>query len=354
MNTFYIFDLCENSIINYKDLNSFGFIIETALIDYKLFEKIYLLDSNPSNPNSSLNETDALLNEYLSSENIAVQTSSSAQTGIRRQTSAKSLIQENVASSIPMITEDSNLAIETTNSIESTSELVEIQNKNFIEHLNTYDQIYNFQIEKIRSKKTFKFLGQVLHIYDMELKLFCTQCCLISNMCKCSSKLKIRIDFQAKFLIDDHTGHIKVNYKNGNLNLNDKKFSPFIGISSFLFDLLKIFGSLRLPNIPICLGYNQKIIFSEIISRKLINVNLSKNAIEFMKVVHDYLYQTFLFKYYQFEVPNTNLISKKLNKDYIYTLKETNQQYGEYNKDMSLNLLVDCSSIESFNTIFNL
>ena len=351
MNTLYIFDLCENSIIDKKELESFGFKIEAGLIDYELIRKLYL-DSNLLNPQISLNET-ALLNEYLCNENAIIQTISNVQANIIELTISNSLIQEISSidgSCIPMITENSNLTIK------STSEVGEMDNKKFIDHLNTFDLIFDFEMEKIQSKAKFRFLAQILNIFDMELKLFCTQCSLIFNMCKCLSKINSRIDFQAKFLIDDHTGQIKVNYKNENLNLNDKQFALFGGISSFLFDLLKIFGNLRVDSIPICRSYNQKSSFSEIISCKLLNGNLSKNEIEFMKVVHDFLYQTFLYKYYQVEVPNTSLISKKLNKDNIFILKENSQQYkdNEKDKDMKNTILVDCINIESLNTIFHL
>ena len=314
----YIFDLCESSKIDVNELRKFGFITEIELLDFKLIQKLSS-DSNGLNTQVSLNETDALLNEYLVNENITSNSIARTEAILPSLSASATMnideaLSVNETLTIPIPSDNHNFPIiemESLNEklVESSDKLLESDNKRLIEIFNTFDKIYDLQMGKNMSKKKFKFFAQILQIFDMQLQLMCTQCSLIYNMCKCSSKNNNRIELLAKFLIDDHTGVIKTNYKNENFSLTDRQFGIFSGISAILLSLLKIFGTLKLDSIPICYKYNHAVSFCEIVNHKP-NINLNTNQIEFMKVVHDFLYYTIINKYYQFEVPNNNQTKK--------------------------------------------
>jgi hypothetical protein len=309
----YIFDLCETSKLDTKALKSIGFIVESGILDYNLLKNL-----NPCHSDQTvMNDTDMLIDEYLANENQTVESPVVSTTTITRPI---------------VVSADSD-------------------NNKVFEKLSAYDRIYDLIEGKGISKSKLTFLAQILNIYDLQMQLLCTKCSRMFNTCKCENKNSLRIELNAKFLIDDHTGVLKVNYKNGNYCLNDKQFSLFGVISQFLLELLKIFGHLRLDSIPICTKYGENVAFSEIISRKLSNNDLNKDQIDFMKVVHDFLFYSVLNKYFQFHVPLNNFVVnylKKLNMNCLHDLKENH----ENDKIFKNTINVECSNIASFGSVF--
>ena len=354
----YIFDFRETSAIDTKFLKSLGFIIESEILEYKSLQNINPCCAiNSKNDNQiSMSETDILIDEYLANENLM---NNSTYPINHTKNSLKPTDAENpvTATNSKISNDEVNISETPVAAVKANTEnllniTVETDNKKLMEQLNSYDRIYELLTGPIVSKTKFTLFAQVLNIFDMQLQLFCQQCSLTYTICKCNHKNETRVELIAKFLIDDHTGVIKANYKNSNFNLNDKQFNLFSPISAYLLELLKIFGHLKLDSIPICQKYNETTSFSEMVSRRLSNTeHFSKNQLNFMKVVHDFLIHTFLHKYYQFQIPVNHFVISalnKFNKNCSYTLKE-NQETDKIFKSI---LCLDCKNIVSFNTAF--
>jgi hypothetical protein len=114
----------------------------------------------------------------------------------------------------------------------------------------SYDLIFDFYslTPKPFDTKTHRFLAQLSRVYDLTMRILCTQCDKLYNMCVCKAK-GVQVEISCKLLIDDHTGLLKVAYKNNKYDLNDKQ-SIFYKISGPLLKLLKHCGRVSIPLVP--------------------------------------------------------------------------------------------------------
>lgn len=338
-----IFNLCNEScnFIDTQHLKSIGFNVENKILNFNPLYKIDNLNQETIVNDENVQEIERDLNQSVLDSAIIDEPSTNAQNN----------------------DETAGLTFDT----DITSIL---SDRRLFQQLNSYDCIYDFLECKLLDKRKMKFLAQLLQIYDFQLSLICLKCNLVYNLCQCNKQVTnnntTRLELQGKFLIDDHTGTIKLTYKCNNFNLNDKQFTIFNSISSYLLKLLRIYGKLYLDSVPICQRYNSSVIFSDYIrntsNKKPININNNnassinnpKYEIEFMESIHNYLYNTILNKYYQFEVSyNCNQsVIKRFSLNCLYMLNNNLLRENEKNLKAALN--IDCYNIVSFNSLFQI
>jgi len=101
-----------------------------------------------------------------------------------------------------------------------------------------------------------KIYAQVVRIYDLSIRVMCTECDYLANSCSCKSANKShRIEFSMSFLIDDHTSLIKLNYSSYNFDFKYHPSEMFEPIGDYLNSiLLGYLNEIKLANIPVQLN----------------------------------------------------------------------------------------------------
>jgi len=209
-----------------------------------------------------------------------------------------------------------------------------------------------------------KIYAQVVRIYDLSIRVMCTECDYLANSCSCKSANKShRIEFSMSFLIDDHTSLIKLNYSSYNFDFKYHPSEMFEPIGDYLNSiLLGYLNEIKLANIPVQLNTAEIVSNNEsdyiiALNRKIYedikqkisqsetdtNVSITSNSLEnffennvkldLCKTLYDYLVNCFLEKYFLFYIEN-NTASYSKNSRFkpessLFKLSDlnTNQQY---------------------------
>ena len=209
-----------------------------------------------------------------------------------------------------------------------------------------------------------KIYAQVVRIYDLSIRVMCTECDYLANSCSCKLANKShRIEFSMSFLIDDHTSLIKLNYSSYNFDFKYHPSEMFEPIGDYLNSiLLGYLNEIKLANIPVQLNTAEIVSNNEsdyiiALNRKIYedikqkisqsetdtNVSITSNSLEnffennvkldLCKTLYDYLVNCFLEKYFLFYIEN-NTASYSKNSRFkpessLFKLSDlnTNQQY---------------------------
>lgn len=209
-----------------------------------------------------------------------------------------------------------------------------------------------------------KIYAQVVRIYDLSIRVMCSECDYLANSCSCKSANKShRIEFSMSFLIDDHTSLIKLNYSSYNFDFKYHPSEMFEPIGDYLNSiLLGYLNEIKLANIPVQLNTAEIVSNNEsdyiiALNRKIYedikqkisqsetdtNVSITSNSLEnffennvkldLCKTLYDYLVNCFLEKYFLFYIEN-NTASYSKNSRFkpessLFKLSDlnTNQQY---------------------------
>ena len=271
-----------------------------------------------------------------------------------------------------------------------------IKNETIFDSLNnlnfTFNDLYSklddYKLDKkkllFKNTNKLKILGQIVRIYDLTLRIKCSNCNLLANSCCCAQKMN-KIELCATFLIDDHSSLIKLNYSNSNFDFKYHQSNLFAAIGDYLNTiLLDYLNEIKLTNIPIQLNLNelssdtcesdyfinlnnkiyneikQKISNSETDSTLKSNettINSSINDLDHFyennvkldlhKTLYDYLINCFIEKYFIFHIEKNEIVSKNINKFSLFKLSQmnTNEQYKAI-------LTVNCVEFFSVDKVF--
>lgn len=100
----------------------------------------------------------------------------------------------------------------------------------------------------------YRFLAQLVRIYDFELRVKCARCDRLYNSCSCSQSQEV-YELKASFMIDDHTSQLKINYTNSNFDLStsgglqSNMFSPIA--KNLAFILKSYLNEIQIPTVPV-------------------------------------------------------------------------------------------------------
>ena len=87
-----------------------------------------------------------------------------------------------------------------------------------------------------------KVYAQVVRIYDLSIRIKCTECDNLANSCGCKSDNKThRTEVSASFLVDDHTSLIKLSYSNYHFDFKYHPSEMFEPIGDYLHSILLIY-----------------------------------------------------------------------------------------------------------------
>ncbi len=205
-----------------------------------------------------------------------------------------------------------------------------------------------------------KIYAQVVRIYDLSIRVMCTECDYLANSCSCKSANKShRIEFSMSFLIDDHTSLIKLNYSSYNFDFKYHPSEMFEPIGDYLNSiLLGYLNEIKLANIPVQLNTAEIVSNNEsdyiiALNRKIYedikqkisqsetdtNVSITSNSLEnffennvkldLCKTLYDYLVNCFLEKYFLFYIENNKSNSRLKPELSLFKLSDlnSNQQY---------------------------
>ncbi|CAF0849166.1 unnamed protein product [Brachionus calyciflorus] len=238
-----------------------------------------------------------------------------------------------------------------------------------------------------------KIYGQIVKIYDLNLKLKCRFCSNLANSCTCiedkENKFKnLIIDFSTTLLVDDHTSLIKLSYQNSNLDLRSNYSNFFYSINSFLKNLLMNLNEIHIIPVPFQLNSddfvsnisdtNSKIYLAikekldndckispnqnKTINNSILNSALNSNDTSYLfdnfvkldiyKTLYDYLYYTILDKHYLFHIDLHDLTNIK-EIQYLNGKKDNSCNFKSKNS-YNYFKLSDLNSNEQFKSILNL
>lgn len=98
---------------------------------------------------------------------------------------------------------------------------------------------------------SLQFIGQVVRIYDLSIKMKCSKCNILHSSCACITK-QTRIEINFNLLVDDHSSLVKINYSDSNYDFKYHRSEVFAPIGEFLNSiLLSYFSEIKLENIPL-------------------------------------------------------------------------------------------------------
>jgi hypothetical protein len=236
----------------------------------------------------------------------------------------------------------------------------------------------------------YKFMAQVIKIYELNLRIKCATCNFLHNSCSCKDKTgKIRYEIEMSLLVDDHTSILRLNYSNLNYNFQQSNMQSnlFNSISNYLILILKDYlNEIRMPACPSCLNFDGQAaannarlyqIFREKINSyfnatsetSVSNLSIDSNhenslfntdvKCDIYKTVYDYLLCTVLDNFYTFYIDLSDTFNLKEIEKHQLNSKHYSKLGGggsHFRAKSNFNCfkLSDLDSNEQYKSILNL
>lgn len=118
----------------------------------------------------------------------------------------------------------------------------------------------NSKVCQEQNDSLIKIYGQIVKIYELNLRLKCKICSSLISSCNCETKNEKKnysFEFSTSLLVDDHSSTIKLNYKNLNIDLKSKQSNFFYLISEFLLNILFNLNEIKMIPVPSQINSNE-------------------------------------------------------------------------------------------------
>lgn len=135
--------------------------------------------------------------------------------------------------------------------------------KDFIEkpHLFNIKLLFrNSKFCQVHNDGFIKIYGQIVKIYELNLRLKCKICSNLISSCNCETKNEKKsynFEFSTSLLVDDHSSTIRLNYSNLNIDLKSKQSNFFYLISDFLNKILSNLNEIKMIPVPSHINSNE-------------------------------------------------------------------------------------------------